>query len=241
MAYLDPGDPLAVAVTGAIRGGDVEGLRRLLHEHPGLVAVRLGAEGGVSRTLLHVATDWPGHYPNGPEVVRTLVGAGADVESRFEGSHRETPLMWAASADDVSVLDALLDAGADIEARGAVIAGGTAMSDACAFAQWNAAHRLLQRGATTTLWESAALGLMDRVTAHYTEGTPPSEDTTRALWAACHGGRRAPAEYLLTKGADLNWVGYDDLTPLDAAHRAGATALTTWLTTQGARSAGDLA
>jgi hypothetical protein len=35
----------------------------------------------------------------------------------------------------VEVLDALLDAGADIEAKGAVIAGGTPLMDAVAFAQ----------------------------------------------------------------------------------------------------------
>jgi len=41
-----------------------------------------------------------------------------------------------ASSDDIEVLDALLDAGADIEASGAVIAGGTPLADATAFAQW---------------------------------------------------------------------------------------------------------
>ena len=33
----------------------------------------------MTRTLLHVATDWPGHYPNGAAVVGVLVAAGADV------------------------------------------------------------------------------------------------------------------------------------------------------------------
>ncbi|MFL5853210.1 MAG: ankyrin repeat domain-containing protein [Solirubrobacteraceae bacterium] len=40
---------------------------------------------------------------------------------------------WAASSDDVEVLDALLDAGADIEAPGAIL-GGVAQH-ACAVAQ----------------------------------------------------------------------------------------------------------
>ena len=31
------------------------------------------------------------------------------------------------------------------------------------------------------------------------------------------------------RGADLNWVGYDKLSPLDAANRSGAAALVQWL------------
>ncbi|NUP39527.1 MAG: ankyrin repeat domain-containing protein, partial [Streptomyces sp.] len=170
MRYLNTEDPLAAAVTEAIQRGDAGEVRRLLHEHPGLATVRLGDEHGTSRTLLHVLTDWPGHRPGGPGTVRELVAAGAEVDARFAGPHAETPLMWAASCDDVPVLDALLDAGADIEATGAVIGDGTALSDACAFAQWNAARRLVERGASARLWEAAALGLMDRVAAAFAAG-----------------------------------------------------------------------
>jgi ankyrin repeat protein len=73
-----------------------------------------------SRTLLHVAADWPGHFPNGAATVEMLVEAGADVNARFDGRHTEAPLHWAASSDDVEVLDALLDHGADIESPGSV-------------------------------------------------------------------------------------------------------------------------
>jgi uncharacterized protein len=71
--------PLAVAVTEAIRAGDLAALRPLLRDHPDLAAARLGDE-REARTLLHVATDWPGHFPNGPAVVAALVEAGADAE-----------------------------------------------------------------------------------------------------------------------------------------------------------------
>ena len=91
---------------------------------PGLAVARVGND-RESRTLLHVATDWPGHFPNGAATVAALVRAGADVNARFVGAHCETPLHWAASSDDVEILDALLDAGADIDADGAVIADGT--------------------------------------------------------------------------------------------------------------------
>ena len=247
MLTLGTDDPLAVAVVAAIHTGDVESLRRLLDEHPGLASVRLGrtaggGDCGMTRSLLHVATDWPGHYPNGATIVSLLVEAGADVNARFTGPHNETPLHWAASSDDVDVLDALLDAGADIEAPGAVIAGGTPLSDAVAFGQWNVARRLVERGAATTLREAAALGLMERVEARWNgHDSPPPKETTHAFWYACHGGQQVSAEYLLHQGADLNWVSsWDKLTPLDAARRGGADELVAWLRSQGGKSAGEI-
>jgi ankyrin repeat protein len=190
------------------------------------------------RTLLHVATDWPGHFPNNMEIIAVLVASGADVNAAFAGRHSETPLHWAASSNDVGVIDVLLDHGANIEARGSVIGGGTPMSDAVAFGQWQAARRLVERGARTTLWQAAALGLMDRVDEYFKAAPPPTPDeVTNAFWCACHGGQRAAAEYLLDRGADLNWVGYDKLSPLDAANRNGAAALVQWLLRRGAKSA----
>ena len=216
---LPTDDPRAVAAVEAIQTGNVARLRELLAEHPELATAHFGSKGGrgMSRSLLHVVTDWPGHLPNGPDSVAALVAAGADVNGRFTGPHTETPLHWAASSDDVAVLDALLDAGADIEARGAVIAGGTPMAGATAFGQWNAARRLLERGATTTMWEAAALGLLDRVRTYFADGgSPAPDDVTGSLWGACHGGPRDVAEFLLDHGAELNWIGWDELTPLDA-------------------------
>jgi uncharacterized protein len=234
-------DPVAVGVVAAIHTGDVPRLKRLLDENPGLATTALGTEGqdGMTRSLLHVVTDWPGHFPNGATTVEVLVQAGADVNAEFTGPHHEAPLHWDASSDDVEVLDALLDAGADIERRGAVIAGGTAVADATAFGQWNAAHRLVERGAQTNLWESAALGLQERVEAFFAVDPPP--DATEALWAACHGGQLATAQYLLDQGADINWVGYDNLTPLEAARRSDAGHVIKWLHTQGAQMANDCA
>ena len=224
----------AAAAVEAISSGDTKTLKRLLRQNSNLANARVDDK----RTLLHVATDWPGHFPNNTETIAELIASGADVNAEFAGRHSETPLHWAASSDDVGVIDVLLNHGANIEAQGSVIGGGTPMSDAVAFGQWQAARRLVERGARTTLWQAAALGLMDRVDGYFTAVPPPTPDEIKnAFWCACHGGQRTAAEYLLGRGADLNWIGYDGLTPLDAATRSGASELVEWLRSRSARSA----
>jgi len=232
-------DAVAIAVTEAIHKGDTQRLGALLDEHPTLASARIVDERGVGRTLLHIATDWPGNFPGVAEVIGLLVERGAAVDVRVSGTRfPETPLHWAASSDDVAAVDALLDHGADIEATGACIGGGTPMADAVAFAQWQAARRLLERGARTNLWQAAGLGLLDLVQeACAANPSPGTGELTNAFWCACHGGQQATAAFLLEQGADRDWVGYDGLTPLDAARRAGAGALVEWLTGQDAKSA----
>jgi hypothetical protein len=138
------------------------------------------------------------------------------------------------------VLDALLDGGADVEAPGAIFTGGAPMPDAVVFAQWNAARRLLDRGARTTIWQAAALGLLDRVQEYCaTEPSPAPDQITNAFWHACRGGQRQTGEYLLGRGADLNWIGYDNHTPLDAAEHSGNDDLIAWLRSRGGRSGTD--
>ena len=238
---IDTRDPLAVAVVDAIHLGDVASLRRILHDHPELGAARIG-DLVQSRTLLHVVADWPGHFPNGAEVVVVLTRAGADVHAPFRGQHAETALHWAASSDDAEVLDALLDAGADIEAEGGVIGGGTPLRDATAFAQWEAARRLVERGAQVTAFDAAALGYLDIVKEffpHYVEHDEEALGDT--LWAACHGGQKAVAVYLLARGAEVNWIpGWEQMTPLDAAARSQAKDVVRWLHSRGARTAAEL-
>lgn len=236
---LPAADPRAAALVGAIRTGDVEQLQTLLTHDPALATARIVDDSGVKRSLLHIVADWPGHFPSGPRTAALLIERGADVNARVghptQTESAETPLHWAASSDDVPLIDALLDGGADIEAPGAVFTGGTPMSDAVVFAQWKAANRLLARGATTTLWQSAALGLLDRVREHFTATPPSPRDMTNAFWNACRGGHQPVAEFLLTHGADPNWIGHDHKTPLDVARESGAEELVSWLRSQGAR------
>ncbi|GGT16735.1 hypothetical protein GCM10010271_19540 [Streptomyces kurssanovii] len=251
MLTLDSQDPLALAVTGAVRGGDLMTLGRLLDERPGLARARIVEAregcGPGGRSLLHVVADWPGHFPEGPRTVAALVAAGADPGARFSGAHAETPLHWAASSNDVAVLDALVAAGADIEADGAVLGGGTPLADACGFGQWEAAYRLVGLGARTTFEEAATLGLLDRVEGYVTGPAAPAPDEiTRAFWGACHGGQLATAQYLLARGAHIDQVGHGGMTPLDIARAQGepqargAGDVVAWLIDQGAHTGSEI-
>ena len=135
---LAPTDPAAVRLKGAVHTGALRELARLLDEQPELANARIAGRHGGWRTPLHLATDWPGYFPNGPAVVRLLIEAGADPSAPSADGPSETPLHWAASSDDVEVAAALIDGGADIEAPGASIAGEarSAMRSAMAAGTW---------------------------------------------------------------------------------------------------------
>jgi ankyrin repeat protein len=170
-------------------------------------------------------------------IVRTLADAGADLDAPAANMwHREAPLHWAASNDDVALIDALLDAGADIERAGSSIDGGSPLSCAVGYGQWAAARRLVERGARTLLWHEAALGLMPAITARVEAYSPPQpEQLSGPFWNACHGGQLAVAQYLLAHGADLNWPApWSGQTPLDIAEHAGRSDTVAWLIGRGA-------
>lgn len=243
MLTLEPDDPVAMALVTAIHSGDVDGLRRLLGEHPGLASARITGRKGGSRATLHVVTDWPGYFSCGPQIARILIDAGADPNAPAEiGSPSETPLHWAASSDDVEVAAGLIDGGADLEAPGASIAGGPPLDCAVGYGCWHVARLLVARGARVDrLWHAAALGMISRI-KELQDGDPPptADDITEAFWQACHGGQRRAAEYLLSCGADINSVpDYSEQAPLDIAGSIDTRrdTLVTWLREQGATSA----
>src|SRR5262245_54961051 len=99
-AIIDTGDLRAHAPADAIAYGKHPTLRQSLAEFPELATAVLstGRPDGMTRSLLHVATDWPGHYPNIGTTIAILVEAGADVHARFTCPQTETPLHWAASS-----------------------------------------------------------------------------------------------------------------------------------------------
>ena len=123
----------AAALVHAIHGGDIESVRRLIAASAELVN---GPLGGPLETgsALHTVTDWPGYFPNGPEIARMLLAAGADPNYRDPGPGSETPLHWAASSDDADVASALIDGGADIEIPDGSI--GSPLDNAIGYACW---------------------------------------------------------------------------------------------------------
>jgi ankyrin repeat protein len=228
-------DSVARSLTAAIQTGDLPSLRRLLADNREVARIRIASPDGSTRSLMHIATDWPGHFPNVAATIAALAAAGADVNARTsphptDPNCLETPLHWAASSNDVTAVDALLDAGADIEATGAVFTGGAPLSDAVVFANWKAAQRLVERGASPTWWQAAALGMLDLVRARWQEQPPPTPDEiTRAFWHACRAAQQNTAAFLVERGADPDWVGWDHKTPRQVASESGDSDFIAWL------------
>ncbi|WP_415854357.1 ankyrin repeat domain-containing protein [Sinomonas sp. G460-2] len=205
----------------AIRHGEVERLEALIQAHPDLPNWRLGGPAR-GRTPLHVVTDWPGYFPNGPQIARLLLEAGADVDARGKDGSGETPLHWTASSDDAAVARVLIAAGADIEAPHGSI--GTPLDNAIGYGCWNVAHLLVERGARVDKpWHAAALGALDRLEELlHADPVPGTDDVNQALWHACAGGHRREAELLVEFGADLAFTpDYGRGTLLDVASNHG--------------------
>jgi uncharacterized protein len=216
-----PGDdPVAIRLVLAIRAGDTGTVRRLLADEPRLARARLAERGG-TKTPLHAVTDWPGYFPDGPEIVRLLIGAGADPDAVTTPEPPETPLHWAASSDDSDVAAALIDSGADIEKPNGSI--GTPLDNAIGYSCWHVARLLAARGARVDkLWHAAALGMLTRTGELLAQEHVGAGEISQAFWHACAAGQRRTAEYLQARGADLAWVpDYAEGTPLDAAGNRG--------------------
>jgi ankyrin repeat protein len=237
-------DSVAIELLLAVRSGDLETIRRLLAENPGLTRARLAGRRGGTSTPLHLVTDWPGYFPNGPAIVHLLIEAGADPnalttagDSATPGTGSETPLHYAASSDDVEVAEALVDSGADLDTPDGSI--GTPLANAVGYGCWSVARLLLARGANVDkAWVAAAMGLRDRLD-ELLGPDPEPQVVCQAFWHACGAGQRRTAEYLLGRGADLAWEpDYAQGTALDAATGTGTQQenVITWLRELGATS-----
>jgi uncharacterized protein len=115
----------------------------------------------------------------------------------------------------------------------------SSLDNAVGYGCWHVARLLVARGARVDkAWHAAALGMLGRL-AVLLGSDPPAEDVSQAFWHACTGGRRRAAEYLLSRGADLNWEpDYAHGTPLAAANGLSTRQenVISWLREIGARS-----
>ena len=226
---------LAIRLERALEGGDATALNRLIEEHPGISSVLLVDDNGDVGRPLHLYANAPGHRPHPAEIVGALVRDGADIDAPVIGAgHQETALHWAASNDDVELIDALLDAGADIERPGSSIDGGPPLQSATGYGQMQAVRRLVERGAVYYVWHAAALGLMTEL-AELLADAPSPDDLGGALWNAARNGQIAAGRLLVEHGADVNWrAPWSGQTPLDLARAADQHEVAAWLLDNGA-------
>jgi ankyrin repeat protein len=132
------------------------------------------------------------------DALRLLLDHGAAPDDSRAGANDFAPLLVACLHPDAAVLDALLDAGADVTATAR---DGLPVLAACAgSAPARIVERMLDAGAPV---DSA-----------------DADGQTPLMWAAAHG-RTSTFEVLVTRGADVNRSTAAGFTPLFFAIRSG--------------------
>jgi ankyrin repeat protein len=149
-----------------------------------------------------------------------------------KGKHEVTALHRAAEKDKPAAAEALLAAGAELEAK--VSWGMTPLEWAANMGSRSAAGLFLARGAHLTHWAAAGLGMLDALQSFWhDDGTlkpgaghrrprqqdaglwtwaEPSEDrgeiVSDSFYVACRNGHTEVAQFLLARGADINFRGF---------------------------------
>ncbi len=230
----------------AIITGETDSVAALLADTPSLANQRLP---GNDRSMLHYATDWPGHHPDVATSITRLIEAGADPDVAMPQADSpavaETPLHWAASSDDVDAARALLDGGATVDALGGIFDGCTPYVEAIIFQKYGAAQLLLDRGAADWLPGAAALGHAERVEQFFDADGSLRSDVgrllhddlapnapmflDRAFQFACRAGHLAIAKFLLERGADPSATSPAGTSAREMAEPNGHADVVRWL------------
>lgn len=188
--------------------------------------------------------------------VSVLIGVRPELV-RMAGDHGKTGLHWAAESDRIDVARALVDAGADIEARTSW--GASPLDWAATMGSTRVAEFLLSRGASGfTLIIAAALGKQREVEAivesgidlssHRRRAAPHTPDDywpadsahilgdvlSDALYAAARNGHAHVVEYLLSHGANIDAKGVFGATALHWAAIHGHASTVELLISRGA-------
>jgi ankyrin len=178
------------------------------------------------------------------EAVRSLIGAGADVNARQPDG--TTALHWAAHWDDAVLTETLLRAGADANAANEF--GATPLSLACTNGAAAIVEQLLRAGANpnlaassgeTPLMRCARTGNAAAVRALIARradvhARDHEQGQTALMWAVAQK-HAAAAQALIEAGADVHARSKRGFTPLLFASRVGDVPSATVLVAAGAR------
>ncbi len=191
----------------AIEAGDADALRALLAEQPALAdaTIRWGEDGKNGSVPLHYVCDMQFEGALAPEralpLVEVLLEAGATIDAPHE-RHGDTPLIAAASLYAEAVGKRLIEAGADVRARGLFDATALHWTAFCGLDGLAAA--LIEAGAEIELRDSD------------NDGTPAqwarygwSEGNLRSR----HGRQPQVVALLAAAGASLDQVNGTDQDP----------------------------
>ncbi len=155
------------------------------------------------------------------DAVQLLLASGAGVNAK--DAQQKTPLHWAAQSGLKEITQLVLANHAEVNATDTQ--GLTPLQVAVHFEREEVAELLANKGATVDIFSAAALGNVDRVTkllkTNPKLATERDRDGSTALHWAAREGRKAVAEVLLAKGADVNVKGESSLTPVQLAAAEG--------------------
>ncbi len=181
-----------------IQDGEVEPVRQLLDESPGLI--NLAFEEG--ETPLHCAAE-----ENRPAIVELLVQKGADFTLRYASS-AHTPLSWALTCWSTDAALKLVELGDKPDLFCA--AGLGLMGHLRSFWQ----DGVLIENASQT----GSSRFDDNGIALPRPPESPQDQVSDALYIACRNGQLEASRFLLEKGADPDFRGYSGATCLAWAH-----------------------
>jgi ankyrin repeat protein len=209
-------DPKFQPAVAAIRSGDLDRFVSLLEEDPSLAT----ATSAVSHpTLLQCLVLETVGVPNVIEMAKALIERGADIHQ---------PLIAAASKDNTTMVELLLDAGASLDGNDR----WSPLEEALYWGYERSVRLLVSRGAQVkNLRVAAGLGRMDAVESFFDEdGSLKAEAGTvespfeklaivpraheaqaiidNAFVYACMHNRIEAAQYLLQRGAAIDAIPY---------------------------------
>jgi len=210
------------AAAQAIVSGDLETVKRLLHQHPDLIRARSTREHRA--TLLHYvsANGVEGYMQVSPKniagITEVLVaaGAGVDADADVYGGGCTTLGLVATSAPprdagvQLEVIDVLLRAGARMDLPGSAGNNSALIHGCLANGQPEAASYLVSRGAPLDLVGAAGLGRLDVVQDVFGDDaggarTSVSKAAVADAFAfACIYGQAGVVEFLLRRGFEVD-------------------------------------